>query len=772
MSVLTHRFTWLLFAGAFMLGSCGPNAGTPEEDASARPDYVTAAVCATCHERETEAWTGSDHDLAMAHAAPETVLGDFDNITFVHRGDESRFFRAQDRYFVETEGPDGETERFEVKYTFGVRPLQQYLVELPRGRIKALTVAWDTEKEQWFSLHPDEDVPRDDWRHWTGRGMNWNYMCAACHSTGLEKNFDLAADAYETTWSDIDVSCESCHGPGAAHVAWARGYDGDQSRNADERHANGLLVQLDANPRTLIETCAPCHSRRRVLTDDFLPGDHFLDHYMPELIDEDLYFPDGQIKDEVFVYGSFVQSRMYHEGVTCGDCHDPHSTRPKLDGNDLCTQCHAAETFDVPDHLNHPESTAGAECANCHMPERTYMVVDPRRDHSFKVPRPDLTLEIGIPNACNTCHEDRSPGWAKETVEAWYGPARSDSAAYGRIIDAGRRGEPAAEETLISFVASAEMPAILRATSVTLLGAYNTRKALDAVKQALKDRAPLVRAAAVRAVEEAPERELYSAVTPLLSDTVRAVRIEAARVLTHVQGRFPRSSDAPETQAFQSALAEYRESQRVVEDQPEAHLNLAIIHEQLEEWEQAEDRYRTAIRLDSSFVPAHLNLAMLLNRRRDELLQSGRSAQARALFEEIERLLQTVLEYAPGMAEAHYTLGLLLAEDEARLRQAAEHLSEAAQRSPENARIQYNTGLAFQHLGAPTEAERFLLAARRLEPESPDYINALTIFYIQQEKWDAALAYTDTLMAAVPPSPELQRRRAWILDQKVSGAGS
>ncbi len=752
--------TWFWLPVSLVLSACG-SGDVPPENADATPAYVTAAVCTSCHAREFESWEGSDHDLAMAHAAPETVLGDFDGVVLVHEGVESRFFREGERYRVVTEGVAGRIDTFDVKYTFGVRPLQQYLVELSNGRVQALTIAWDTERKRWFSLHPGERVPPGDWRHWMAGGMNWNHMCADCHSTGLKKNFDLAANAYETTWSDIDVSCESCHGPGEAHVEWAQRPESERNEFA----GNGLVAALDGSQRTLIETCAPCHSRRRVIADGFLPGRHYLDHYIPAFIDEQLYYPDGQIKDEVFVYGSFIQSRMYREGVTCSDCHDPHSTRLKREGNDLCTQCHAAAAFDVPKHLNHPTDSPGAECVNCHMPERTYMVVDPRRDHSFKVPRPDLSIELGIPNACNTCHDDRSTEWAREHVDSWYGPSRSDSASYGKIIADARKGAPAAEEAVSSFVRSPDMPAILRATAVTLLGEYDTRKSLDAVKQALMDSEPLVRLGAVEAMESAPDRELYAAVAPLLADTIRAVRVEAARVLARVAGRFPRSSDAPETRAFHAALDEYRESQRLVEDQAAAHLNLAVLDEHFGALGQAESRYRTALRLDSAFVPAHLNLTMLQSRHRERLLASGDSDSSRVLYHDMEKRLRAVLRHAPDLGEAHYTLGLLLAEDASRMPEAADHLSTAARLNPDNARMQYNAGLASQHLERVAEAESFLHRARRLEPDQAEYTNALAILYMQEERWRDALAYTDTLMAIIPPSEDLRRRRAWILER-------
>ena len=192
---------------------------TPAEAA-----FVGRSACAKCHEAETKAWTGSHHDQAMTEVSDlqgETVRGDFSGVRFEGDGMRARFFRDGAKYLIETDGPDGKPATYEVAYTFGWKPLQQYLVRFPGGRLQAFSVAWDTERRRWFSLNPGKTIPPSDWLHWTRNAQNWNGMCAECHSTNLVKGYDPKSDSYTTTWSEIDVSCEACHGPGSAHVAWA-----------------------------------------------------------------------------------------------------------------------------------------------------------------------------------------------------------------------------------------------------------------------------------------------------------------------------------------------------------------------------------------------------------------------------------------------------------------------------------------------------------------------------------------------------------------------
>ena len=281
-------------------------------------------------------------------------------------------------------------------------------------------------------------------------------MCADCHSTNLRKNYDLAKDSYDTKWSEIDVSCESCHGPGSNHVAWAQTHkkgsykpgDGSNGLVVDLKPASGSWASLEPDTGTMhwkgqprshneINTCAPCHSRRHPITSDYQPGQPFLDGYVPSLLEEGVYYPDGQILEEDYEWGSFIQSKMYHEGVTCSDCHDPHTAKlPQVSLNAVCGKCHSQQKFGSEQHTHHKAESAGALCVNCHMTTKTYMVVDARRDHSFRVPRPDFSVAYGTPNACNQCHKDKTKQWAVETVVKWYGPNRRQEAHF---VDGDRR---------------------------------------------------------------------------------------------------------------------------------------------------------------------------------------------------------------------------------------------------------------------------------------------------------------------------------------------
>jgi hypothetical protein len=411
-------------------GGCGPAADyrlAPEEWR-----FVGSEACVECHREEYQRWQGSHHDLAMEPATPETVIGDFDNATFDYFGTVSSFYREGNGFFVRTGGPDGEMTDYPIAYTFGVTPLQQYLIEFPDGRLQALGIAWDNRPvddggQRWYHLYPDEHIAYDDPLHWTGSYQNWNHMCAECHSTNLRKNYRVADDRFETSWTDIDVSCEACHGPGSEHVRLTRTLEEGEEYPAE--FLNSVTVRLRASdlgiwtidPETgnarrdtllsepFVEVCAPCHSRRSSLSQHIIAGRPFLDTHRPALLDEGLYHPDGQILDEVYVYGSFVQSKMYAAGVTCGNCHDSHGLQLLVEGNALCAQCHLASKFDSPEHHFHKPDSTGALCISCHMPTNTYMGVDARRDHSMRIPRPDLTVQTGAPNACNACHADKSP---------------------------------------------------------------------------------------------------------------------------------------------------------------------------------------------------------------------------------------------------------------------------------------------------------------------------------------------------------------------------
>ena len=577
--------------------------------AQGRASYVDNQSCIVCHREAGDAWKQSHHFMAMAPPTAETVRGDFDNASFRHQGVTTRFFRRDGKYFVHTDGPDGKMEDFEVKYTFGVDPLQQYLIETPGGRLQPLTIAWDTTKRRWFHLYPHEKAPPGDVMHWTGRYQTGNTMCIGCHTTGFEKRYDAASDSFDSRWKEGNVSCQSCHGPGSAHVAWAA----DPKAPTPGRY--GLAMDLrTAGPSAEVEVCAACHSRRSELTATAHAGEPLLDQVLPARLTPGLYHADGQQRDEVYVYGSFRQSKMYAAGVRCTDCHDAHTSKLKVQGNGVCLQCHgatpnpkfpsAAGRYDTPAHHHHAPGSAGAQCAACHMPNATYMQVHARPDHSLRVPRPDLAAATGAPDACTSCHTGKPAAWAAKAIDGWFG-ARERKPHYGIALAAAARGEPGAAAALAALAADAGQPAIVRATALAALRAYP--QGFEAQRLAgLRDPDAEVRAAAADSVEAWPPAQRAQALAALLRDPVRAVRTSAARALAGVD---PATLDAPTRQAFDAALAEYIAAQELALDMPGARLNLAVIHEQMRRPELAEEHYLAALRIDPDFTPARANLA-------------------------------------------------------------------------------------------------------------------------------------------------------------------
>jgi predicted CXXCH cytochrome family protein len=706
-----------------------------EDDGSAR--FADPGACFRCHTEETRAWRGSHHDLAMQEATDATVLGDFNDAEFEHHGVVTRFTRRTGRFFVYTEGPGGRQGEFEVKYTFGITPLQQYLVQLPEGRIQALTIAWDTKAKRWFSLHEEELKPGDP-LHWTGLAYNWNHMCAECHSTDLRKNYDDASGRFQTTWAEIDVGCQGCHGPGSRHLEWALRVEKTREAYAVD-DPKGLEVDLKG--RVEVEHCARCHSRRSVVDADYRYGAAFGDHYDLALLEPDLYHADGQVIEEVYDHGSFLQSPMYAKGVRCTDCHDPHSARLKLEGNLLCKRCHQdspppqfdtlkPKDYDAKTHHFH-EPGPGSFCVDCHMAKTTYMVVDPRHDHSFRVPRPDLSVKLGVPNACNGCHKDRTAEWAAETVDRWYPREAPRPPHFGEALAAARAGSPDAALALTEVFRDPQQPGIVRASALELMPDMN------ALEEGARADDPLVRAAAAAGLAGGAGNPARAAkvLEPLLSDPVRAVRVEAARVLAGVPGALP------DRAAFEKALAEFRARQEEMLDRPEAHLNLGALHEDQGDARRAEAAYRRALEILPQFWPARANLAHLLNAR-------GRNREA-------EDVLRQAIAYSPDNGEAYYSLGLLLAEDD-RVSEAVDELASAARLLP-RARVLYNYGIALQQLGRLAEAEDALLAGDRLSPRDPALLHALAVLYAQRAEPERALPYARRLLDLAPDSPDAQR---------------
>ncbi|MGL6109936.1 MAG: tetratricopeptide repeat protein, partial [Rubrivivax sp.] len=661
----------------------------------------------------------------------------------------TRFFRRGEKYVVNTDGPDGKLADFEIKYTFGVEPLQQYLIETDGGRLQPLQIAWDTRAKKWFHLLPNEKAPAGDVLHWSGRYQTGNTMCISCHTTGFEKRYDAKADTFDSRWSEVNVSCQACHGPGSRHVEWIRL---KSAGAAAPKEPYRQLADL-RTPKAQGEVCAACHSRRAELSAAPVPGQPHLDHYLPSLLREGLYHADGQQLDEVFVYGSYRQSKMHRMGVSCTSCHDAHTSKTKLQGNALCLQCHqvqanpafpsAAGNFDTQLHHHHQAGTPGAQCVACHMPAKNYMVVQPRPDHSMRVPRPDLTVSIGTPNACNQCHDKKPAQWAADAVKRWYGTPKRP-AHYGEVFAAARRGAAASPQALAAVAADAAQPPIVRATALDMLRG-NAVVGIGTRIDATRDADAEVRATAAASLDALEASQRVPTLAPLLKDPVRAVRIAAARSLASLPAA---QFDAPTRAAYDAALAEYIAAQSVALDMPGNQLNLAVVRALTGRDDLAEAHYLKALQIDPDFTPARANLAQFY---------SARSRNADA-----ERVLTEGLKRQPGLGELQYSLGLLLAEEQ-RLPEAAQALAKAAKLLPQRARVHYNHGLALQQLGQAKPAEAALLQAQRIDAADPAVPYALAVLYAQSGKREQALAAAERLQQLRPGDPQvaqmLQRLR-------------
>ena len=750
-----------LGAGAVLLwlGACSERESEDAERESAASSATAAThvgreACAGCHADEHQRWLGSHHDLAMQVADETTVLGDFDDASLTHFGRTSTFFRRDGGFFLRTDGADGEPAEFRVAYTFGVEPLQQYLIAFPGGRYQVSSLCWDARAaseggQRWFHLYPDEPIEHDDVLHWTGPNQNWNYMCAECHSTDLRKGYDLERDVYETTWEEIDVSCEACHGPGSAHLDWAADW---AAGRASDGGARGFAVDLLADapavwttdpesglPRRSpalvgheqVDTCARCHARRSPIAADYEHGRPFLDTHRPALLDELLYHADGQIQDEVYVYGSFVQSRMYRAGVVCTDCHDPH--RPTIEvGDAVCSKCHEPARFDTPEHHLHEPGSPGASCVACHMSERTFMVVDPRRDHSFRVPRPDLAASIGTPDACSACHAERGAEWAAGVLEERFGAVEGRRPQFAEALHVGRIEAPGAARKLARLAGDGEAPGIARATALSLLARRPSPATVSAARAALADTDPLVRSAALTALEVADLPVRLAGALPLLSDPVRSVRIEAARILVGA----PREILGPaDRERLDAALEEARSAELVSADRPDAHLNIGLLDAEGGDLEAAERSYRRALLLDPAYAPAYANLADLF--------------RVRGADGEGERILREGVARVPESGALQHALGLALVRL-GRTEESLEPLRRGAELRRDVARYAFAHGIALQAVGRLEPAWAALEGALARHPHDRELLGALVAVCRELERDADTRTYARRLLEVAP----------------------
>ena len=739
-----HQLSMLLVIIIITLGC-----NNTETFRATKSDFVGSQTCLECHDTEYQLWQNSDHDNAMDTAIASTVLGDFNDAEFERDGFISRFYIKDDKYYVHTQGPGGVPGDFQIAYTFGVRPLQQYLIPFENGRYQCLQITWDTERGQWYhlgdSVYGDQEILPDDWLYWTNNAQNWNGMCAECHSTNLQKNYNTETHVYNTTWSEIDVSCEACHGPGSEHNRWAA----IDSLSRPETENYGLAVQTsNITSVQLVNQCAYCHARRTSFGDFIHPHDELFDIISPQLPADPFYYHDGQIKEEDYVYASFTQSKMHKNNVRCTNCHDPHSLKLKYDGNKLCYQCHKQENYEGYNHHFHKLFNEegeplvlengnkivavgeGSQCITCHMPGQYFMGVDYRRDHSMRIPRPDLSDKLGTPNACNQCHTDKSNSWAASYTEKWYG--KSTHYHFGETMFMASQGDTAAVPMLINVIKDENSSALIVASATNYLANFPTNKTQTLNRELLLNEEALVRREAVRNYIPTDIEDLKSTLLPLLNDSTLMVRMEAT---SHLSVFTDADLDSLTALKLKNSIDEYIIATEYSADFSGSRHNLGNLYSNLGQTQKAIDNYKEAVRIDNQFYPAKINLAMLYNR-------LGRNNEA-------EELLREVVDSNPEMGDAYYSLGLLQAEM-GNYDKSIISLQKAAELLPDRSRIWFNLFNLLDFKNKIVDAQKALDICLKIEPRNLEFLYAKIEFLLKQKREKEAVVVAKTVLEYYP----------------------
>lgn len=700
--------------------------------------YGGSQSCRECHPDQFAKWESSHHGLA--ERKPDAKLDDAAFVpakSFQHGTQTTQAAKIDENYILTALGFGDKVAPYKVERVIGHDPLRQFLVDGGNGRLQAMEACFDPHKGDWFNVYGNEDRKPGEWGHWTGRGMVWNQMCATCHNTRLRKNYDTAKDGYHTTMAEMSVSCEACHGPMKSHNEWQKAHSGQKG--------DPTLTKWSRDQH--IDNCAGCHARRGEITGDFVPGESFWDHYHLTITDQsDTFYPDGQIRDENYEFSSFLSSRMHNAGVRCMDCHDMHSMKTILPGNQLCMRCHTQGGFPnapviLPEaHSFHQTASTGNQCVNCHMPQTVYMQRHPRHDHGFTIPDPLLTKQFNVPNACNKCHSDKTTDWALEATQKWWGDKMNrKTRTRATLIAKARQGDAEARDGLVELLGSDEIPH-WKASATLLLDRWIDQPSVQTTVTAqLQHAHPLVRESAIRTLEPVTqEGSIRSAIEPLLNDPVRGVRVSAAWAL-----RDTLNIDSASGKDLQHML-------QLNADQPSGQMQLAQFDFARHNTSSAIQHMETAIRWDPNSPPFHHDLAMMFS-------TTGQTQLA------ITKL-RDAIKLAPNHAEYHYELGLALAET-GDMPAVITTLQEAVRLDPSLARAWYNLGLARNGQKDVAGALEALQHGETADPRDPGIPYARATILAQQGRRQEAIAALDRALSIAPGYGEAFQLRAALMQR-------
>ena len=697
-------------------------------------DFVGSQTCQNCHQKEFSAWQGSHHDMAMKHADDKSVLADFNNVAFEDAGKINKFYKKEQEFWVNIKGPDGQFDDYQIKYTFGFEPLQQYMVEFDDGRVQLIPFAWDSRPkteggQRWFNLYPDFSDNHQEF-FWTNTGQNWNYMCADCHSTNVSKNFDVKTNSYKTVFSEINVGCEACHGPASEHLNWANADKEDSSNTGFDRNLTKQVKawvkkegfntlkpkEVHNSQQTLV--CAQCHSRRtQISNNSHIDKNDFGERYLLSLITSDNYYADGQVYNENFVYGSFLQSKMAKNGVVCSNCHDPHTAKLTMPKESVCLQCHQAQHYAQKEHHQHQEGSTGAQCVSCHMPETTYMDIDKRRDHGWHKPSPALAKQFATPDTCLSCHEDKDSDWSSQYVNKWFNKEQAKpEEPFTPIFALADSGYQSIAQHLSKIAQSHEYADIIRASALARMNNYPDTNTLIAIARNVKHSDSNIRRGAIEGAASIQPAERWRILSPLLKDKVLAVRSEAAMALVPLWEML----SATQKNTLQLALNDYLAIQDFNADRGYAHTNKAIVLGYQNNIDKAIAAYKQSMRIEPYFAAAYVNMAELYKRQGQEI-------------KSIEILKQGI-NANPSDSSIPYSLGLayIRAKD---IDQAQHFLGLAAKLAVTNARYYYVYALALAS-NQTKAAEQNMQKAYEISGD-PQHLYALCEMQVKRNAFEA-----------------------------------
>lgn len=704
---MTKAFLGLAWtvAGACLLVASGcSRAARTEGDAEG---FAGSASCRQCHENFYALWSTSHHGLAM-----QPVTEDFARQKLTPQAAPVEIGGSRFRVDVETrevleEGPGG-AKRYPMVHAMGGKNIYYLLTPLERGRLQVLPLAYDVNEKEWYDaagsmVRHFTDGTEDAPLSWRDPQLTFNTACFGCHVSQISKNYDPKTDTYRTAWREPGINCESCHGPAAEHVRVCLA----APTNAPPQDLK-LISMKRMTPVQSDETCATCHAKMRPVTEAFVPGDRFFDHYDLVTLEHPDFHPDGRDLGENYTYTLWLTSPCVQAGkLSCVHCHTS-SGRYRFAGektNHSCLPCHQAHVENAPAHTRHKEGSKGNQCVSCHMPMTTFARMR-RSDHSMRPPTPSVTLAHQSPNACNLCHTDKDAAWADAHVRTWR--TRDFQAPVlhrAGLVAAARRRDWSRLDEMLVYLGDGQSDAVFVTSLVRLLQACDAPRKWPALRQALRHAHPLVRSAAAQHLAGDATQETFGALLATAQDEYRLVRVSAASSLA----RFPRGLlDLPlAREAGARAFGELEASLLVMPDSWASHYNAGNYYESRGWEERAQAAYERAMALRPDVIPPIVNAAMMVARQ-------GRLDASVALLRKAERL-------EPAHAAVNLNLGLALAERK-EMAGAERHFRAALAADPALAQAAYNLGVLLSGRGAAEEGLAWCGKAAELAPQNAAYV--------------------------------------------------